>query len=334
MSYGAQAKVGFARQTNPGSYVIPTTAPTSYHAMGFVSHDIGLEKEELISQNLIGRFEQGATYSGVSRVNGTIEFEATPRNILTALGLSVNHVAATVNSGSTRAWTFLPNTVDYDSSYIKAPWSMYSQFSDAQSADLFYDMQFGQLDFVISQGQFTRGRIQCVGGNRVATGVGSANIVPDASDAGRLFPWNVASISYGGSALLTASDITVSLNENVEGLYTINGTLTPFKYTRTGFREVTVNGTFYMTDRSMLNNFVTDTQGRLLVTLVSTIASVQSGYYNTLTIDVPQLKITAFKPGISGPGEVSVPFTGRGVIDPTSSYALQFTLVNTRQVDL
>jgi|SRR6185503_10013517 len=334
MSYGAQAKIGFARQTNPGSYVIATTVPTSYHAMGFVSHDIGLEKEELISQNLIGRFEQGATYSGVSRVNGTIEFEATPRNILTALGLAVNHVAATVNSASIRSWTFLPNTVDYDSSYVKAPWSMYSQFSDAQSADLFYDMQFGQLDFVISQGQFTRGRLQCVGGNRVATGVGSANIVPDASDAGRLFPWNVASISYGGSALLTASDITVSLNENIEGLYTINGTLTPFKYTRTGFREVTVNGTFYMTDRSMLNNFITDTQGRLLVTLVSTIAAVQSGYYNTLTIDVPQLKITAFKPPVSGPGEVSVPFTGRGVIDPSSSYALQFTLINTRQVDL
>ena len=56
--------------------------------------------------------------------------------------------------------------------------------------------------------------------------------------------------------------------------------------------------------------------------------------YNTLTIDVPQLKITQFKPSVSGPGEVSVPVTGRGVIDPSSSYALQFTLINTRQIDL
>jgi hypothetical protein len=334
MSYGAQAKVGFARQTNPGSYVIATSAPTSYHAMGFVSHDIGLEKEELISQNLIGRFEQGATYDGTGRVNGTIEFEATPRNLLTALGLAVNHVAAAVNSGSLRTWTFLPNTADFDSSYIKAPWTMYSQFADSNSADLFFDLQFGQLDMVLSQGQFTRGRLQCVGGKRVATGVGSANIVPDASDAGRLFPWNVASISYGGTALQTASEITVSLNESIEGLYTINGSLEPFKYTRTGFREVTVNGTFYMTDRSMLNNFVSGTQARLLITLVSTIAAIQSGYYNTMTIDVPQLKITAFKPAVSGPGEVSIPFTGRGVIDSSSNYALQFTLVNTRQVDL
>ena len=334
MSYGAQAKVAFARQTNPGSYVIATAAPGSYHGMGFVSHDIGLEKEELISQNLIGRFEQGATYSGAGRVNGTIEFEATPRNLLTALGLAVNHVAATVDSGSTRNWTFLPNTADFDSSYVKAPWSMYSQFADAQSADLFFDLQFGQLDFVLSQGQFTRGRIQCSGGNRVSTGVGSAAVLPDASDAGRLFPWNVCSISYGGSALQTMSDVTVSLNENIEPLYTINGSLLPFKYTRSGFREVTVNGTFYMTDRSMLNNFVNETQARLLITLISTVAAIQSGYYNTLTIDVPQLKITAFKPAVSGPGEVSIPFTGRGVIDPSSNYSLQFTLVNTRQVNL
>jgi hypothetical protein len=302
--------------------------------MGFVSHDIGLEKEEVISQNLIGRFEQGASYSGPSKVAGTIEFEATPRNLLTALGTAVTHAPAAANSASLRNWTFLPNTADYDSSYIKAPWSMYSQFADSNSADLFYDLQIGQIDLVISQGQFTRGRLQVVGGNRVSTGVGSANIVPDASDAGRLFPWNVASISYGGAALQTASDITVSLNENIDGLYTINGSLAPFKYTRTGFREVTVNGTFYMTDRSMLNNFAGETQARLLITLVSTIAAVQSGYYNTLTIDVPQLKVTAFKPAVSGPGEVSIPFTGRGVIDPTSSYALQFTLINTRQIDL
>jgi hypothetical protein len=67
---------------------------------------------------------------------------------------------------------------------------------------------------------------------------------------------------------------------------------------------------------------------------VSTIAAVQSGYYNTMVIDVPQLKVTAFKPSVSGPGEVSVQFTGRGVIDPSSNYALQFTLVNTRQIDL
>ncbi len=36
MSYGAQTKIGFARQTNPGSYVIPTTSPGSFATSCFV----------------------------------------------------------------------------------------------------------------------------------------------------------------------------------------------------------------------------------------------------------------------------------------------------------
>jgi hypothetical protein len=138
----------------------------------------------------------------------------------------------------------------------------------------------------------------------------------------------VASISYGGAGLSTASDITISDNENIDGLYSLNATLAPLKSTRTGFREVTVNGTFYMNDRSMLNNFVGNVQQQLLITAMNTVAAIQSGYYDTLLIDIPQLKITQFKPGASGPGEVSVKFSGRGVVDPTSSYVIQYIVTN------
>jgi hypothetical protein len=61
----------------------------------------------------------------------------------------------------------------------------------------------------------------------------------------------------------------------------------------------------------------------------NTRAVIQSGYYDTFLVDVPQLKFTQFKPGASGPGEVSVSVTGRGVTDPTSDYDVQFTLQNT-----
>jgi hypothetical protein len=67
----------------------------------------------------------------------------------------------------------------------------------------------------------------------------------------------------------------------------------------------------------------------LLVTIVNTLTAIQSGYYNQLTIDVPQFKVTAFKPSAQGPGEVSVPVTGRGILDPSSAYAVQYTLQNT-----
>lgn len=328
MSYGAQIKFGIARQTNPGSYV---TTATSYHGFAMVSEDVGLEKEELISQNLIGRFEEGAVYSGVNRVLGVIEFEATPRNLHAALAAAVNWSPVSVTSSSIRTLTFLPNTVDYDSTYVKAPWSIYKQFSDAASAELFYDCQMGQLELTVANGQFLRGRLTVNGGSRFPTGIGSMNVMPDVADVGRLFPWNVCSISLGGTPIGEDSEITISLNENVEPLFTNNAALTPFKYTRTGFRQVTASGRFYMVNRNILNNFTADTQARLFITLMNTVAAVQSGYFNMLTIDIPQLKFTAFKPGASGPGEVAVDFQARGVADPSSGYALQFTTVTTWQ---
>jgi hypothetical protein len=84
-----------------------------------------------------------------------------------------------------------------------------------------------------------------------------------------------------------------------------------------------------MVNRDMLNAFVAGTQQRLLITLINTRTAIQSGYFNMLTIDIPQLKITAFKPGAQGPGEVQVDFTARGAVDPSSRYAIQYTLMNT-----
>jgi hypothetical protein len=326
MPYGAQIKFGIARQASAGTGV---TAATSFHGFAHVSHDIGLEREELISQNRVGRFEQGAAYDGVDRVLGTIEFEATPRNMLAALAACVNHAPVSVTSGSLRTYTFLPNTEDFSSTLVKAPYTVYSQFTDAASAEHFFDVQFGQLEFQIAQGQFLRGRLSAAGGRRTATGIGSLNVLPDAADVGALFPWNTTSVSIGGIGVGENSDITITLNENVEPLYTVNASREPYKYARSGFREVTISGTLYLANRDRLNDFVNGTQRRLLVTVANTRTAIQSGYFNTLTIDVPQMKITALKLASQGPGEVAVNFTGRGVLDPSSNYAIQFTAIST-----
>lgn len=333
MSYGAQIKFGLARQSAGATPVNPVTSPGSYHGFALLSEDIGLEKAELISQNLIGKFEQGAVFGGVAKINGTITFELTPKNMLAALAACVNHAPTSAASGSMTTYTFLPNTQDYDATYVKAPWTVYKQFTGVgavgSAAEQFYDVQFGQLELSVGQGQFLKGRLTANGGARTLNGVGSANVVPLTSDVGILDPWNVASISLGGAAMNQASELTITLDENIDSLYTINGTLAPFKYTRTGFREVTVRGTFYMTDRSILDAFANETQQQLLVTITNTKTAIQSGYANSLKIDVPQLKITQFKPGASGPSEVSVSFQARGVVDPNSGYSIQYTAITT-----
>lgn len=329
MSYGAQIKFGIARQTAAGSgSAVAIASVGSYHHVPLISEDIGLEKDEVISVNLTGRFEQGAVYDGVNRVAGTIEFEPTPK-ALGAILTAMCNTPASVSSGSLRTLSFLPQATDYSATLIQQPFSIYKQFTDSQSAELFFDCQFGQLEMTFSQGQLLRGRATVSGGSRVATGAGSMALPLDTTDLSLGMLWDATSISYGGTGVGVYSDLTISLNESIEPVYTLNGTLAPYKFTRSGFREVTVNGTMYFADRNVLNDFVAGTQKRLIVNAQARKTEIQSGYYATLTIDVPQLKITQFKPGVSGPGEVSVSFTGRGVLDPSSAYTIKYTLINT-----
>ena len=327
MSYGAQVKFGIAHQTATGSGQAATAAG-SFHHIPLISEDVGLEKDEVISGNLTGRFEQGAVYDGVNKINGTIEFEPTPKMMGLVL-TSMFGAATSVTSGSMRALSFLPRATDYSSTFIQEPVTVYKQFTDSASAEQYFDCQVGQLEVTFAQGQLLKAKATISGGSRVATGIGSLALPLDSADLSLGMLWDATSISFGGSAVQNYSELTISMNENIEPLYSLNGTLSPYKFTRTGFREVTVNGTMYFSDRSALNDFVTGTQRRLLVYSEARKTAIQSGYYASLTIDVPQLKITQMKPGVSGPGEVSASFTGRGVLDPSSSYTVKAILVNT-----
>lgn len=326
MSYGANAKFAIGLQTTGGTAV---TAAGSFHRVPLLSEDIGLEKEEVISENLTGRFEQGSVYDGTSMVAGTIEVEVTPKS-LGAILLACVNTPSRVGSGSLSTFTFMPRTADFSNTLVNAPVTIYKQFTDADSAEQFYDCQFDSIEFQIRNGELLRARANVAGGTRAATGVGSLAIPEELPDVGRHFTWNVASISYGGSGQKTFTELTITQKENIGPLYTLDGTLNPSKFTHEGFREVTVSGTFLMADRAVLNDFVTGTKRRLIATMKGTnLTEIQSGYSNLLEIDIPQLKVTEFKPGISGVGEVEVSFSGRALIDPNSGYTIKYTLINT-----
>ena len=329
MPYGAQLKFGIARQTTTGSGGA-VTAATSYHHIPLVSHDVGLEKQEVVSQNLNGTFDQGAVFDGVSIIAGTIEVEALPKQLGILLCALVGQPTS-VTSAALRTVSYLPRTADYSTTLVNEPFSIYAQFTDVASAEQYFDCQFSQGEFQFSQGQLLRVRATVAGGRRVTGGVASLGIPLDTTDLSAGWLWDVSSISLDGTAVGNFSDITISLNESIEPLYTLNGSLLPYKYTRTGFREVTVAGTILFDSRSMFNDFTAGTSRRLLVTAVNNRVQIQSGYYPTLTLDVPVMKITAMKPTPSGPGEVAASFTARGIKESAnnSNYTFKATLQTT-----
>lgn len=329
MGYGAKVQVFLGRQTAAGSGQAVTDAG-SFHHLPHISCDVGLEKEEIISENNAGRFDEGAAYDGVSNVAGTIEFEALPRSLGAVLTGLIGQPTV-VTSGSVKTLSYLPRTADFSSTIINEPFSVLVKDPSVTSSELYFDCQFSQGEFQFAQGQLLRARAVVSQGRRVYGGYGSANYQPTlaTADLSAGFLWDVASISVGGTAISNLSNITVSINENIEPVYTLDGTLLPHQASRSAFRAVTVQGQMLFDSRSMYNDFIDSTQRRLLITASNRRVQIQSGYYPTLILDVPQMKISQMKAAYNGPGQVSVPFTARGVLDTTSDYSFKATLSNT-----
>lgn len=328
MSYGTNIKFGIAMQTSGGTPV-PAANVGSFYQIPLLSEDFGLEKATIESANLNGSFVRGSIFDGINKVAGTIQMEALPKQLGVLMTACLGDPVRTTSGAAVKNWLFNPRTVDFDSYYCNRPVTVFKQFADASTGDLFYDVQFSDLEFDITAGQLLKVSATAVGGKRVTNGT-SMNLgaVFDPTDYNDQWMWAVASVSYGGAAQPNFTDVKIKISANIDPLYGLNQSFDPIKYTRKDFLDVNVTGTFYMSDRAMLNSFVASTTQRLTVSLVNSATAVASGYFMSLLLDVPQVKITEFKPGASGPGEVVVRFSGMGVIDPTSNYAFQATLVN------
>src|SRR2546421_2116066 len=286
MPYGAQIKFGIGAQTATGSgnaVALPANVG-SFHHVALISENVGLEKAEIVSANLTGRFEQGASYDGIAKVNGTITFEATPKLLGCMLSLIAPEGANKVTSGSLQTYTFFPRTADFSSTLVGEPFTLYKQFSDSNSAECYFDCQLSKLTLTFAQGQLLKSAVDVSGGTRMLNGVGSAGLTLDTQDLSLGLLWNATSISWGGAAIGAMSDIAVVFDEKIAPVYTVNGTLAPYKYTRTAFREVLVNGTMFFDTRSAFNDFMAGTQRQLLIYAEARKAQVQSGYYASLLI--------------------------------------------------
>ncbi|KKL79400.1 hypothetical protein LCGC14_2015250, partial [marine sediment metagenome] len=144
---------------------------------------------------------------------------------------------------------------------------------------------------------------------------------------GGKYPWSVGSVSIGGAAKTEVMDMTITIDEAIEPMYTLNGSVFPSRTKRTGFRTVAIEGTVKFDDQVEFQQFISDAEQALIVTMVG--ATVSSGFTEDFTIRAPLLRYSEFKPSLAGPGQVEVGFTARGIYSVTSATALQLTLVNT-----
>jgi len=315
MSYGQKSKVGISFQNSYG-----TPLQNSIFWIPMLSESINVDKPALIEQNLRGVFDEGAHHEGFNTSGGSLEMEAAPIP-LGAILKTVLGNPVTVTSGSLFTHTFEPRTSDFDNLTANVPVTI-EKFNDVGSADLFSDMNGNTLELSVVNGEFMKATVEFVGGQYTQQ-ADSAESYPTTKP----WTWDATSVSIGGVAKPEIMEMTVSLNEQLEAMGTLDSSKTPSRIKRTGFRTLEIGGTLKFDDTLEYDEFLSQTERELVIHFEG-VTAVQSGFNESLTIKAPNLRHIEFKPGASGPGEIEVSFSSKGVYSVSSATALQVILAN------
>jgi hypothetical protein len=217
---------------------------------------------------------------------------------------------------------FFPTAAEFTPEKCAVPPMTIEVYRDSGSAYLYYDCVVNQLVLEIAQGALIKSTASIIG----AQFAWSAKATPS-FPAGSYWSWDVVSVSLGGAAIDYISNMTITLNNNIEGKAYLDMKKYNSRLLRSDFRTIELSGTMLLSSDTQQRIWRAGTQQRLVVT--ATQPNTIMGAHVQLEIDIPQLRWTAVPAGLQQ-GLLEVSFEGKGKYDATSSYAGQITLVNTK----
>jgi hypothetical protein len=316
MAYGQNGHVGVCFQQSLG-----TQYTSSWHHIPVISENLNEKIDELISEGMTSRYDEPDSYEGMHAIEGEIAMEAHP----IAIGSFLKGwfgICSTSFVNSCYQHRFLPATTEFTPEKCALPPMTVEVYRDAGSAYLFYDTVVNQLTLEIAQGALIKATAGLIG----CQFAWSAKATPS-FPAGSYWSWDVISVSLAGAAIDYISNLTLTLNNNIEGRAFLDMKKYNSRLLRSDFRTIEVSGTMLLSSDTQQRIYRAGTQQRLVIT--ATQPNTVMGNNVRLEIDIPQLRWTSVPAGLQQ-GLMEVNFEGKGKYDTTSSYAGQITLVNTK----
>ena len=320
MSYGQKSHVAISFQSSYG-----TSNVTSLYHLQHLEESVGLNIPPLIDESARGVFDEGDGYSGPHTVDGdlSINAKAIPVGVLLK-GLMGPATTSAVTSLT--AHLFKPRTSDFDTLSAGNPITYLKHMNDTGSATLFYNLNIGAIEFGCANGEFVTAKASFVGGT-LSQNVDIAASFP----TGKRFTWDASSLQLNGSAVNNFRALTITINENLEAMHTLNNTKYPSRVKRTGNRSIEVGGTVIFDDQTEYQKFISQSEQSFKVSFAGPV-NVGSGGTDKIEFDIPLLRYTEFKPTAAGAGKTEVSFTASAKYSTTSATSIAITLTNTQTV--
>jgi hypothetical protein len=314
MSYGQDGRVGISFQNSYG-----TANVASLHWLEPISESVDLKKAQLNQKGMRGVYDAGALQEGVNTVEGDLTLEA-KANALGVLLSATNVSSLTVSSGAYFVHFFKPRQADHSAPSAERPFTYLKYMGDAGSAHQYSDLNASNLELAISNGELLTAKIGIVGGSYARI----AAVAATYSESNPI-DWSVSSSSCGGVALTALRSLNITQDNKLQPKHVLDTDKFPARIKRSELRSIEISGTMIFDDQVEYNEYVAQSDQVLNVNLKGT-SLVQSGYYESLLIEIPKMRYTEHPLVISGPGEVEVSFKATAQYHAGSGTAISYTL--------
>lgn len=316
MSYGMDARIGIAFQNSYG-----TANTASLHWLEPISEAVDLKKAQLKRKGLRRVYDEGGSQEGVNTIGGDLTIEA-KANALGVLLAATNAETTKVTSGSLYTYTFNPRQSDAQALCPERPFTYLKHLGDSGSAHQYSNLNASNLELAISNGELLTAKISVVGGDYARIAAVSATY----SDTSPL-DWSVSSVSINGTGKTNVLQMTVSQENNITAKHTLDsaGDRFPTRLRRSDVRAISIAGTLVFDDQTEATLFINQTEVPMKLYLKGT-ALVSSGFYESLTVDVPAMRFTEMPLVVGGAGEVEVSFKADAKYHTGSATAITYTL--------
>ncbi len=320
MAFGQEGYLSISKQNTWG------TSTNSWHYIPIESesmtHNIALLASNVIQQ----RYDEPSPHQGIQTFDGDISTEINPIDMGHFLkGVFGVSSAVAAQSGYVNTHTFTPVQSRFDGNAALTPYTC-NVYRGVDEAFQITDCQFNTMEINVAANGIAKMRVGVIG--RVNSLIAATTASYHTS--GAEYTWDTASVSISNTAVTDFENITVNLDNKLEGISFLDGTHYHSKVLRNGFREVRVSGTIDLPNLDEYDAFVAQSERQLIMTLTGT--QVRSGYYEYLKVDIPKFRYETFPINISGPNRLSVGFAGRAVYHTGSLTSIKITAQNTFMV--
>ena len=297
-----------------------TAFTSSLFAVPVINESLNKTVAQIVEDNMYQRFGESPSHEGVNAIDGSIQIQPEPDGIGYFLKAAFGQVTTTSDTND-QTHVFRPVDVDFDNKAALPPFSFLLD-RDVNSNMLYSDCLVNNITIEAANGELLSLSVDIIGG----TYADNASVAATFTDF-EPFPWDTSSVQFNGVFLGDLRSFTLQVANNLETVYTLAGSRTPDKIKRTGMVNVTGTLVLDFASNSLMTEFLNQNERQLFLNFESRTNSPAE-----FLIDIALMRITEYTVGVAGPGinQLNMNFVGKYDVD--SSYAIQITLINTKDV--